>query len=115
VWDSEPRRSQVVAKLREDGLRYLVLVDAEGKLTESVRAGASVMHFARAGGRLELLDLVDNRVLHRVDYPFPSETKVARRDPDAARRSAIERLFGLMLDDLVVYLQGETLAGESSR
>lgn len=115
VWDSEPRRSQVVARLREDGLRYLVLVDAEAKLTESVRAGASIMHFARAGGKLELLDLVDNGVLHRVDYPFPSETKVARRDPEAARRSAIERLFGLMLNDLVVYLQGEMLAGESSR
>ncbi len=92
--------------MQHQGLRYLVRVDAEPKLTESVRAGASLMHFARAGGRLELLDLVDDAVLHRVDYAFPSETKVAHRDPVTARRTAIERLFELMLLDLVVYLQG---------
>ena len=91
-----------------------MLVDAEAKLTESVRAGTSLMHFARAGGKLELLDLVNEAVLHRVDYPFPSETKVAHRDPVTARRTAIERLFGLMLNDLVAYLEGEARAGGSS-
>lgn len=88
----------------QQGIRYLVVVDVEAKQTDLVRVGPSTMHFARAGGKLELLDLADDVVLYRVDYPFPSETKAGHRGAQSARRIATERLFELMLADLMSYL-----------
>jgi hypothetical protein len=101
-------------RLAGEGIRYLLLIDAEAKQTESVRAGPAMMYFSRAGGALELIDLADEAVLYRVSYSFPSETKVAHRNAEAARRSSIEKLYDLMLGDLRVHLRvPETQGGRS--
>jgi hypothetical protein len=63
----------LMRRLGNEGIRYLVLIDAEGKTTETVRVGSGVINYARAGGTLELIDLADGEVLHRSSYPFPSE------------------------------------------
>lgn len=86
------------------GIRYLVAIDVEAQETDLVRVGPSKLHFARAGGNLELIDLVADMVLFKVNYPFPSETKAAHRDAQSSRRLATERLLELMLADLMDFL-----------
>lgn len=97
-------KEELKRTLSSGDFRYLVLIEAETRNTETVRIGSRTLSFFRAAGNLELIDLVDDEIIFETSYAFPAETKVAHRNASTARRRASERLYDLMLSDLATYL-----------
>lgn len=100
-------RPSVRSRLRSSGIRYVLVVEMEPKITDRVQVGETRLHYARAGGRWAVRDLADREIVFESNYSFPSDTKAAHRSASRVRELALSSLLELMKEELLSSLRPE--------